>query len=674
MVLLPLSQAVVLALVLNPPPLPDAGERREVLPRIEVEATTQRAAVEAARRRLDETAGGAGVIDAERYREQRASTLADALGYAAGVFVQPRFGSEESRLSIRGSGLQRTFHLRGLELLQDGVYLNQADGGGDFQAVEPLAARYIEVYRGANALQYGAAALGGAVNFVSPTGRDVAPLTLRLEGGSFGYGRAQAAFAGSDARQDYYASLSAFGQDGFRDHAQQETYRFFSNYGVQLDGGETRFYLSRVDTHSALPGSLTRAELESDPRRAAPGNLSGDQRRDFALTRLANRTALQLDGGGELEFGAFYAYKHLNHPIFQVLVQDSRDAGVNLRWRHEAQWGGRRSVFTAGAALIDGSLRDRRYANIGGARGAPTNAFDSEATRLSVFAEQQYYLTPATALVFGLQALRNRREAQDRLITGGRDESYARSYSGVSPKLGLRHEWADGVTVFGNISRSYEPPSFGELAGGPQVTLVDAQKATSGEIGLRVERAAVALDAALYRADMRDELLSLSDADGNPRGTVNAPRTRHQGMELSATWRFADSAELRAAYLLNDFRFDGDAVYGDNRLAGVAPQLLRAELRWSLGRWYLAPTLEWSPQRSYIDHANSFAADSYAVAGLRVGGEAGAQWRWFVDARNLGDRRYAATTGVIADALGRDSRQFLPGDGRSVFAGIEWRR
>ena len=102
--------------------------------------------------------------------------------------------------------------------------------------------------------------------------------------------------------------------------------------------------------------------------------------------------------------------------------------------------------------------------------------------------------------------------------------------------------------------------------------------------------------------------------------------------------------------------------------------LLRAELRWNLGRWYLAPTLEWSPQRSYIDHANSFAADSYAIAGLRIGGEAGTQWRWFVDARNLGDKRYAATTGVIADALGRDSRQFLPGDGRSVFAGIEWRR
>lgn len=671
---LPLTSAILLALSTPPPVTPDASHgRREVLPRVEVEATVS-PQLQEARQRLEETAGAVGIVDAERYKEQRASTLADALGFAAGVFVQPRFGSEESRLSVRGSGLQRTFHLRGLELMQDGVYLNQADGGGDFQAVEPLAARYIEVYRGANALQFGAATLGGAVNFVSPTGRSAPALDLRLEGGSFGYGRGQAALAGANEQHDYYASVSVFDQDGFRDHARQETYRLFANYGYALDKGETRFFLARVDTNSQLPGSLTLAELQNDPTQAAPGNLSGDQRRDFNLTRLANRTVLHLDESSEVEIGAFYADKHLNHPIFQVLVQDSRDYGANLRWRHDGDWGGHRSVWTVGGAAVQGKIEDRRYANVGGRPGAPTNGFDNAATRLSLFVENQYYLTPATALVLGVQASRNRREAVDTLITGGRDESYERRYSGVSPKLGLRHELAEGVTVFGNVSRSYEPPSFGELAGGPNVTLVDAQKATSGELGLRVEHSTLSLDAALYRADLRDELLALTDADGNPRGTVNAERTRHQGLEFAATWRLGEALEWRAAYLWNDFRFDGDAVYGDNRLAGVAPQLLRTELRWDLGGWYIAPNAEWSPQRSYIDHANTYAAKGYAISGLRVGGDWQQQWRWFVDARNVFDKRYAATTGVIADALGRDSRQFLPGDGRSVFAGLEWRR
>ena len=85
--------------------------------------------------------GGATLVDAQSYKNGRSSTLQDALGMATGVFVQLRFGSEEARLSIRGSGLQRTFHGRGLLLLQDGVPVNLADGSFDFQAIEPESVR-----------------------------------------------------------------------------------------------------------------------------------------------------------------------------------------------------------------------------------------------------------------------------------------------------------------------------------------------------------------------------------------------------------------------------------------------------------------------------------------------------------------------------------------------------
>ena len=135
-----------------------------------------------ARRKANERTGGTAVIDGESYRDRRAGTLVDALGFAPGVFVQPRFGADEARVSIRGSGLQRTFHGRGLVVLQDGTPINLADGSFDMQAIEPLAARYITVYRGANALEYGAATLGGAIDFVSPTGFD-APMFTRARGG-----------------------------------------------------------------------------------------------------------------------------------------------------------------------------------------------------------------------------------------------------------------------------------------------------------------------------------------------------------------------------------------------------------------------------------------------------------------------------------------------------------
>ncbi|GIX39905.1 MAG: hypothetical protein KatS3mg128_0954 [Silanimonas sp.] len=154
-------------------PASEAGEARR-LDRIEVrgEALAPMAplSLEAARKRLAERAGGTAVIDGERYRQGRVSTLNDALGFAAGVFVQPRFGAEESRLSIRGSGLQRTFHGRGIVVLQDGIPVNLADGGFDMQSLDALMARYIEVWRGPNALEHGAATLGGPSSTSRPLG------------------------------------------------------------------------------------------------------------------------------------------------------------------------------------------------------------------------------------------------------------------------------------------------------------------------------------------------------------------------------------------------------------------------------------------------------------------------------------------------------------------------
>jgi iron complex outermembrane recepter protein len=627
-----------------------------------------------ARRQIEKTAGGVDLVEDTEYRDGRASTLQDALGYSPGVFVQPRFGAEEARLSIRGSGLQRTFHLRGIELLQDGVPLNQADGGGDFQAVEPLATRYIEVYRGANALSHGAATLGGSINFVSASGHDAPDWLARLEAGSFGYLRGQAATAGARGPLDYNFSVSHFGQDGFREHAVQDTQRLFGNAGWRLrEDLETRVYLAYVDTDSELPGSLTRAQLKDDPRQANPANIAGDQKRDFTLWRLANKTRWRLNAVETLDLSLFYADKDLFHPIFQVLEIDSEDYGVDARFVSEAPLAGHANRLVVGARALRGQNLDARFVNAGGAPGAPTNRLDQTATHLQLYAENQYGFAPGWTGILGAHAVRATRDSRDELITGGVDESADETYRGFSPRLGLLYEPAAGTQWFANLSRSFEPPSFAELRR-PNGQLNDAQRATTVEVGTRLRRARYAFELAYYHAWVRDELLSLTDPPGAPPATLNADRTRHQGLELGFDWHVAERWNLRSAYLWSDFSFDDDAQYGDNELAGIPPHLLRAELLYRApAGWHAGPTLEWSPSDYFIDHRNSFEADGYAVWGLKLGRRADNGWGWFVEGRNLANRRYAATTGVIEDAGGMDRAQFLPGDGRSVFAGLEWR-
>lgn len=67
------------------------------------------------------------------------------------------------------------------------------------------------------------------------------------------------------------------------------------------------------------------------------------------------------------------------------------------------------------------------------------------------------------------------------------------------------------MQLFGNVSRSFEPPSFGELTGGAAVIdSLRAQRATTWEVGGRGSFGWGAVDLALYRAKVTDELLAYS--------------------------------------------------------------------------------------------------------------------------------------------------------------------
>jgi iron complex outermembrane receptor protein len=634
--------------------------------------------LEEARVNIGRIAGGASVIDSESYRTGRVSTLQDSLGMTAGVFVQPRFGSEESRLSIRGSGLQRTFHLRGIQLLQDGVPLSLADGGGDFQAIDALSSEYIEVYRGANALQYGATTLGGAINFVSPTGYSAPRADARLEYGSFDYKRMQASSGGSHGKLDYYASLGYGAQDGYRTHSAQENIRLSANTGLSLSPAlETRFFVFITDSESELPGNLTKAQLRADPTQANFLNTRDDQKRDFFLWRLANRTVYDM-GNSRFEFSAFYSYKDLFHPLASfigVIDQVTHDYGVSFRWVNNADVFGRQNIFTVGFIPQWGDTDDDRSANVLGVRGVRTNQLDLRAANYALFAENQHYVLPRLALVTGLQLTRSERRLEDLFLADG-DAGFDAEYEAVSPKLGLRYELDEVSQLYGNISRSFEPPSFGELSGARLINVVADQSGTTFEVGSRGKHALLGSqwDLSYYRAWIDDEFLSLNDANGVPLGTVSADHTIHQGLELALENTLWERIVIRQTYLWNDFRFSDDRVYGDNRLAGIPEHFYRAEFlyHWPQG-YYAGPMVEWVPVKAPVDHANTLFADGYATVGLRAGYRKARGFSWFADLRNLGDAEYAASTGVMADARGTDQAQFLPGDGIAAYGGIEYR-
>lgn len=662
-------------------------------------ATLTQPTLEQDRLDLRKIPGGTETIDAERYLTGRASTFADTFALSPGVVAQSRFGSDEARISIRGSGLQRTFHGRGIRLLQDGIPLNLADGGFDMQSVDPLAASHINVWRGGNALSNGSTTLGGAIDYLSHTGHSAPGYSARVEAGSYDYLRTRFAGGFTEGSRDLYFSLSHASQSGFRDHAEQSAQRLFANFGIQLrDDLETRFYLTAIHTDSELPGSLTKAGMNANPRQADGsflGSVRYDNRRDYELFRIANKTTLR-EGNNTWDFHAAWTYKDLDHPITPfvgVIDQLSNDLAIGMRFTNTNDLFGRENSFRSGISLTYGKTDNAAFFNNLGTRGALRTSDEQTAMNLEGFIENRHHLTDELSLTAALAAAYSTRE-NDREFSNpaatppfyfppppGAPTSYDDSYANIAPSLGLLHE-RDGIQWFAGLSRSFEPPSFSEAVTAGIAR--DAQTANTIEVGTRGTRSFARWDATLYYSQVEDELLTITDPVTLVSTTRNADDTIHYGIELGTEidllgndWASdfpQDRLVLRTAYTYGSFRFDGDPTYGDNRIAGLPPHLIRGELLWESDKGYYAgPTFEWVPVKSFIDHRNTFAADPYALLGFKFGRRVSEGISWFVEAKNLTNETYSATHGVIDNAGGVDQRQFLPGDGRSVFAGIEWK-
>ncbi|WP_313431125.1 Plug domain-containing protein, partial [Pseudomonas sp.] len=124
---------------------------------------------------LAEVPGGTSVVDSEEVAKGRTATLQDTLAYQPGVFVQSTGGNDAAKISIRGSGANTSpgYFREGIKFLFDGLPLT-GPGGTPYEFLNASGINYTEILRGANAFQYGALTLGGAVNFVNHIG-DSAP-------------------------------------------------------------------------------------------------------------------------------------------------------------------------------------------------------------------------------------------------------------------------------------------------------------------------------------------------------------------------------------------------------------------------------------------------------------------------------------------------------------------
>ena len=679
----------------------EATSRIIVTGQVDPESLTSPSTEKAAEQKSG-TPGGFTLRNADKMERGRASNFQDLLKRTPGLFLQTDNGTEVTRVSIRGSGILSEDEPLGVQFMLDGLTLNQADGEAILEDFDLATVKYAEVFRGANAFKYGSITLGGAINLVTMTGREADPVRLRIEGGSFGYFRGQITTGGFAGPADYVASLMGRRRDGFREHSQDETVRFFGHVGYRInDRLENRFYLTLDRVDRQVPGGLTKEEMNINPRQANTDAIEQDFNKKWDFIRLADKISFRNENQ-EFEAGLFWFHRDMEErgvfePDFREGITEfySDNYGVSLNFVTREELFGRRNIFTIGASPQLETEVTQNFENLAGHRGQTTALNSSWAINAPFYLENQHYLTGQFSIVAGMQAIYAQRRFEDNFLSDDQgDQSNAQDFYGWNPKAGLIYEIDDKDQVFANFSGSWQPPSFDNMVefekglnSSVVYTPLQPQRARTLELGTRGERGHFEWELSLYRTWLRNELLELNDAQGNEIGAVNVGRSYHQGIEagldielLSSVFPQEKNDETRdrltfsQTYTLNDFHFDGDPVSGNNRIAGVPIHFYEAELIYETATgFYAGATLQWNVTRYPVDHANTLFADSYALLGFKVGYRPTKGFSIFLEAKNLTDRRFASAVDPIADARTASSPQiFHPGDGQAFYSGVSW--
>jgi iron complex outermembrane receptor protein len=380
-------------------------------------------------------------------------------------------------------------------------------------------------------------------------------------------------------------------------------------------------------------------------------------------------------------------YRDIDHPIFQVIAQVSRDYGLDARYETTAPLAGRRNRFTLGVQPAWLNMSNRQYVNLAGKHGALAKDQHDRAVSLAVYAENVVSVTPRFTAVLGARLDHSIRKSEDFFLSNG-DQSDQREYNPILPKVGFLYSVpsVDGQ-VYGNASRSYEPPLLLELNSLSVPGFIDlrGQSAWQFELGMRGSRGGFAWDVAAYDIELEDEILNLNIQPfaGAP-FTVptyrNAPRTRHYGVEAGVDYRLAgniltrsgegDRLRLRLAYTYARYRVVEDSSFAGNEIPGAPRHHVVAQASYTHPSGLsLTPSLEWVPESYFVNSANADRNLGWATFGLR------AEWEWtnagltmFAAAQNLTDHLYSGSV-QVDNATGK---YYEPADRRSVYAGFRY--
>ena len=634
-----------------------------------------------------ETPAALDVVEREDLSQARQGLqLDEALARIPGVSAQNRYNfAQDLRVSMRGFGARAAFGIRGIKVRVDGLPETTPDGQTQVDAIDLTALERMEVIRGPASVLHGNAT-GGVLEITTRSGPPETFGQPRLEAGSYRYRRLGAQAGGREGDLAWHVSGWDLAMDGYRAHSRAEKRLLHSR--ADWTPGETHHLTALFTVLDAPrtddPGALTAVEVADDRRAAHPNARMFNAGQAVTQQRAGLVYRADPAGGGRFEARAFHTWRDFDNRLaFEsggIVEYNRLFSGAGLQYTRDNRvgpWSGR---MTAGLDVERQRDMRRRHDNLGGTRGDLTLDQRETARAAAVFVQQETALTERLDATLGLRRDRMRFSIDDRFLADG-DDSGRRDFRETSHILSMGYVWRPRHRVYATWGTAFETPSFTEFAnpdGGGFNPAVEPQQARNLELGFKGFAGRIQYSLALFRVDVRDELVpfQLADPDDDRTYYRNAGRTRRQGLEAGLVWLLATDLALTGAWTWSDFSFrefvDDGASLAGRELPAIPRRQLFLEAAWRPGPRYLIVDVL-ARDRQFADNANTERVSGSAVVNLRGGRvfrSGGLDVEAFVAVNNLFGEDYFSNIRPNA-AFGR---YYEPAPGRNVYLGLHLTR
>ncbi|OKL41234.1 TonB-dependent receptor [Pontibacter flavimaris] len=640
-------------------------------------------------RPLLQTAGAVSIVGREVIERFDESSLVRAVNTVPGVRMEER-APASYRISIRGSSLRSPYGIRNVKLYYDGIPFTEANGTTALNLMDAANIGSIEVLKGPTGSIYGAGT-GGTV-LLEPRRAAAGEQSLEVGAmtGSFGLRRYTATARVGGEKSSFLVQYARQEYDGHRQQSAVE--REVLLLSSEFRPSDKRILSANLiysDLYYELPGGLTQEQYDEDPSQAR-GGMFGSVAQNASMNQEGVNVGLKQEYTFSENFrnttSLYGLHRFRDHPFNTDYERNAnQEIGGRTSFAYEARLGSIGATFTAGGELQRGFEAARTYDNNGGEPGDLRTDDEVVAKSGFAFAQAEFEL-PSDFIATAALSLNDTKYEITRLhqVSSG-NYKYNRDFDAVfSPRVALLKQLTEQLSIHASVSSGFSPPTEEEIltSDGQLNEELEAEKGTNYEAGIRgfALKGKLNFDVVGFYFKLKETIVSRQDVS-SVAVFRNVGSTDQKGIETSINYTLVDEPaqqlsllKVWTSYTFSHFRFDAyqqnENNYSGNKLTGVAPHAATAgiDLNTRIGL-YLNLTANYSDEIPLNDE-NTVYADSYLVAGARLGvkRQLGQHFglELFSGVDNVTDKKYSL--GNDLNAFG--GRFFQPAPGRNYYGGL----